>query len=238
LIAAIFCRRSRCDVATFDDSFFTFTLLIERIMNTAANQLGNSNTQNVFAQPLLADASLLGGNVSLGITTQPSNPLALSNPLAFPNPATSTNPIAPATTPNNFFTPQAFQPGMPLFPAANNNVASSLPISGNPNIDPLTGSPLLTPLSTPVAANIAPPPPPIPNFSIMAEGKININGGGDLDGLPLDPTDDALIYAGQGFDIKGNITLPTQRDAAGNILKDASNRSLLVNNAVTVADSP
>jgi hypothetical protein len=44
-------------------------------MNTA-NLLGNSNTQNVFAQSLLADASLLGGNVSLGITTQqPLSPL-------------------------------------------------------------------------------------------------------------------------------------------------------------------
>jgi Bacterial Ig-like domain/Bacterial Ig-like domain (group 3) len=185
-------------------------------MNTA-NLLGNSNTQNVFAQPLLADASLLGGNVSLGITTQ--QPLS---PLAAPA-------NVPATTP---LTPQALLQSPLAFSNNTSSLASTLPISSsNSAADPLTGSPLATSsLAAPVATNA----PATPNFSIMAEGKVTVNGGSDFDGLPLDLSDDALIYAGLGFKMNGSIVLPTQRNASGTITTDAAGKSVLVNNALTV----
>jgi Bacterial Ig-like domain/PAP2 superfamily/Putative Ig domain/Bacterial Ig-like domain (group 3) len=185
-------------------------------MNTA-NLLGNSNTQNVFAQPLLADASLLGGNVSLGITTQ--QPLS---PLAAPA-------NVPATTP---LTPQALLQSPLAFSNNTSSLASTLPISSsNSAADPLTGSPLA---ASSLAAPVATSAPATPNFSIMAEGKVTVNGGSDFDGLPLDLSDDALIYAGLGFKMAGSIVLPTQRNASGTIITDAAGKSVLVNNALTV----
>ena len=74
------------------------------------------------------------------------------------------------------------------------------------------------------------------NFTVAAEGRVNINGRSDFDGLPEDTTDDALIYAGLGFTINGNQTLPVKRDENGNPLVDSSNRQILVDNAVAVSD--
>ncbi|NJO63026.1 MAG: PKD domain-containing protein [Richelia sp. RM2_1_2] len=54
--------------------------------------------------------------------------------------------------------------------------------------------------------------PTAPKYAILSEKQVRINNGGDLDGNPLDLSDDALIYAALGFTINGNITLPVQRD--------------------------
>jgi hypothetical protein len=43
-----------------------------------------------------------------------------------------------------------------------------------------------------------------PNFAIQTEGTFTMNGSGDLDGDPLNLSDDALVYAGKGFTINGN----------------------------------
>ena len=75
----------------------------------------------------------------------------------------------------------------------------------------------------------------LPNFAIRTEGSLRMNGGGDLDGDPLNLQDDALVYAAKGFTINGNATLPVQRDANGNIIRDASGKAILVPNALTVA---
>lgn len=74
-----------------------------------------------------------------------------------------------------------------------------------------------------------------PNFAIRTEGSLRMNGGGDLDGDPLNLQDDALVYAARGFTINGNATLPVRRDANGNIIRDASSKAILVPNALTVA---
>jgi large repetitive protein len=74
-----------------------------------------------------------------------------------------------------------------------------------------------------------------PAFAIKAEGTVTINGGGDFDGNPLDLSDDALIYAGKGFTINGNPTLPIQRDAMGNPIRDSNGKLVLVDRAVKVA---
>ncbi len=110
----------------------------------------------------------------------------------------------------------------------------------NQNIDPITGEPShqSTTTSSPTRTST------IPNFAIRSEGTITINGNSDLDGVPNDPTDDALIYASKGFIINGNSILPVQRDTAGNPLKDANGKLILVDKAVavstgyTVANSP
>jgi RHS repeat-associated protein len=79
------------------------------------------------------------------------------------------------------------------------------------------------------------PPVGVSNFAVAAEGRVTINGRSDFDGLPESLTDDALIYAGKGFTINGNQTLPVKRDASGNPLVDSSNRKILVDNAVAVS---
>ncbi|OUL29670.1 hypothetical protein BV378_05730, partial [Nostoc sp. RF31YmG] len=75
----------------------------------------------------------------------------------------------------------------------------------------------------------------IPNFAIRTEGTISINGSSNFDGVPTDLSDDALIYAAKGFTINGNPTLPVQRDAQGNPIRDASGKLILVDKAVAVA---
>jgi hypothetical protein len=74
-----------------------------------------------------------------------------------------------------------------------------------------------------------------PNFAIRTEGTFTMNGAGDLDGDTLNLSDDAFVYAAKGFTINGNLTLSVQRDAAGNIIKDASGKTILLPNAVTVS---
>lgn len=78
-------------------------------------------------------------------------------------------------------------------------------------------------------------PSATPPFAIKSEGAVYINNGGDFDGIPTEPGDDALIYAGNGFNINNNPVLPVQRDAAGNPILDASSKLILVDRAVTVA---
>ncbi|AFZ38163.1 outer membrane adhesin like protein (plasmid) [Stanieria cyanosphaera PCC 7437] len=71
-------------------------------------------------------------------------------------------------------------------------------------------------------------------FNIKAEGIVTINGNSDLDGEPSRSDDDTKIYAGLGFNLNGNLTLPVQRDAAGNLIR-SGNKLILVDRAVTVA---
>jgi RHS repeat-associated protein len=74
----------------------------------------------------------------------------------------------------------------------------------------------------------------IPNFTIMTEQSLRVNGGGDFDGVPSDLTDDALIYAKTGFRFNGATTLPVQRDVNGNPIL-SNGKPLLVENAVSVS---
>ena len=70
-------------------------------------------------------------------------------------------------------------------------------------------------------------------FNLKAEGKIRINGRSDLGGEPLNVDDDTRIYAGGGFTINGNQTLPVQRDSNDDVIKQGR-KSVLVDRAVTV----
>ncbi|BAZ48519.1 YD repeat protein [Nostoc sp. NIES-4103] len=73
-------------------------------------------------------------------------------------------------------------------------------------------------------------------FAIVAEGTLTINQGGDFDGLPLDPSDDALIHAAQGFTLNNTPVLPVQRDSNGDPILGESGKPLLVDHALTVAE--
>ncbi len=192
-------------------------------MGDSNSLLGTSNTQNVFAQPFLQATSLLEGNIGLGIQYQPSNPLA-SNPGA----TVSASPIPTALLSNGTSL---------LFSQTGSELSSTIPLtsSASSSVDPLIGSSArsaqLTSASPPLSAAVA---PSLPNFSIITEGKITANGVSDFDGLPLDLSDDALIYANKGYTMNGNITLPVQRNASGTPLRDANNRQILVPNALVV----
>ncbi|NJK64306.1 MAG: hypothetical protein HC921_17865 [Synechococcaceae cyanobacterium SM2_3_1] len=73
------------------------------------------------------------------------------------------------------------------------------------------------------------------SFSVVAENRVTINAGGDFDGDPLDDSDDALIYGGDGFTFNTSPTLPVQRDEQGNPITDEQGRPILVENAVAVS---
>lgn len=127
---------------------------------------------------------------------------------------------------------------------------------------PLVGTPTTTNFSlqsspSPVSTTATPPSPagtpeervlvvdpyvPIANatgpqlgFAVRAEGTVTINGNSDFDGDPLDLSDDALIYAGNGFTINGRPALPVQLDEFGQPVLDGNGRPLLVENAVAVS---
>jgi hypothetical protein len=72
-------------------------------------------------------------------------------------------------------------------------------------------------------------------YAIKAEKTVSFNGSSDLDGNPLDLSDDALVYGGKGFTFNGNSILPVKYDASGNPLKNSQGKLVLVDKAVTVA---
>jgi len=76
-------------------------------------------------------------------------------------------------------------------------------------------------------------------FSLIAGNKVFVINGGNFEGDPDDFSDDALIFANNGFNMNAldNTTLPTRRDGVGNILTDANNQKILVTNAVAVHSS-
>ena len=72
-------------------------------------------------------------------------------------------------------------------------------------------------------------------FAIKAEGLVTFNGSSDLDGNPLDLSDDALVYAGKGFTFNGNAILPVQLGANGQPITNSQGKLVLVDKAVSVA---
>jgi PKD repeat protein len=70
---------------------------------------------------------------------------------------------------------------------------------------------------------------------IRAGGTVTISGNANLDGNINSRTDDTQIYAGLGVNLNGNVTLAVKRDAAGNPMRDAAGKLILVDNAITLA---
>ena len=71
-------------------------------------------------------------------------------------------------------------------------------------------------------------------YTIKAEGTVSFNGSSDLDGNPLDLSDDALVYGGKGFSFNGNTILPVQYGSNGQPIY-SNGKLVLVDKAVSVA---
>jgi large repetitive protein len=70
---------------------------------------------------------------------------------------------------------------------------------------------------------------------IRSGAKVTLSGSVNLDGNVSSRTDDTKIYAAAGVNTNGNITLPVKRDAAGNPIKDANGKYILIDNSITTA---
>ncbi|WP_292745723.1 Ig-like domain-containing protein, partial [Nostoc sp. NMS4] len=188
-------------------------------------------------------------NFELGKPSDSNNPATISD-----NQKSNPNQIANYTPSSGIFDngPSITQPVVakttPLLKTSNKNQKSATTQS----VDSLTGNTSdasLLGISNPttnISANSASAPLSVQTqqntsqtstlpFAIRTDGTISINGGGDFDGVPTDLTDDALIYAAKGFTINGNPTLPVQRNAQGNPIRDANGKLILIDRAVTVA---
>ena len=76
----------------------------------------------------------------------------------------------------------------------------------------------------------------IVDYTIFAESKLTVKSRSDFDGDPLNPKDDAFIYAADGFEFKSNLTLPVLRDETGEPILDDEGNQQLLDGAVVVAE--
>lgn len=74
------------------------------------------------------------------------------------------------------------------------------------------------------------------DYAVFALGQVSIQGRSDFDGDPLLNADDAWVYAGGGFNFKGNSTFPILRSELGQPILDADGKQQLLDNAVVVSD--
>ncbi|MBF2015836.1 MAG: hypothetical protein IGS23_11675 [Rivularia sp. T60_A2020_040] len=115
-------------------------------------------------------------------------------------------------------------------------------ITGNTKNSPLVGifeSNLLTDVaafSIPILDSAYKAPTP-PSYAIKTEKQITINNDGEKNGDSFNISDDTLIYAALGFNIKGNIDPTEKVNADGTPQLDDSGRKILRDNVITVADA-
>jgi membrane-associated phospholipid phosphatase len=110
------------------------------------------------------------------------------------------------------------------------NAIAGLPKSTLPSLNlisqSLTSS---TPVTTPSQPNLP--------FVIQAGGVVKFKEESDLDGNPLDLSDDALVYAAKGFSLTDSSILPVQRDSSGNPLRDGQHKLVLIDRAFVVGST-
>ena len=75
------------------------------------------------------------------------------------------------------------------------------------------------------------------NYAVIAVGQLTVDSISDFDGDPLNPSDDAYIYAADGFDFKSNQDFPILRDSSGKPILDENGKQQLLENAVVVSDT-
>lgn len=193
-----------------------------RLMDTANPITPLSSPLNTTTDWLLPD------DAGLNLPLQPSSSLLLTNPSITPiAPGSNTGVINPPT--NNSFQEPSFTP--PLTTAELNQTLSQIAAS----IFRAPSTQIATPTYFQPLAATAPLIAPTHVFALLAGGIVKFNGNSDLDGNPVDLSDDAFIYAEKGFTFNGNTTLPVQRDANGNPLKDSQGKQILIERAVVVA---
>ena len=169
--------------------------------------------------PLLAATSILP---SVGVSSAPIQVFAPVDPLR----VGYVTPLAPVST--SPMISNLLQPTSVSAIATTQMIAAAL-------MTP-TANTLAQPVPTALAVTVATPPlQPIHSFAIQAGGIVTFNAKSDLDGNPLDLSDDAFVYAGKGFILNGTSILPVQRDAAGNALTDSTGKLRLIDQALVVA---
>jgi membrane-associated phospholipid phosphatase len=97
----------------------------------------------------------------------------------------------------------------------------------------LFGSTAITLPSTNLIITTSSQPNNLP-YAIQAGGVVKFNDYSDLDGNPLDLSDDALVYAAKGVCLSDRSILPVQRDSLGNPLRNNQGKLVLVDRAMVV----
>ncbi len=201
----------------------------------------NSSSKDVFAQPLLQNASLLDNSALQGLHqafASPSQVLSTSlDPLAKAG-EEGLIPLSPAKKATPIDLPTVFSPSVAVPNLG--TTQSGIDLLTGSSLNPQFTTQIATQLTTQSIGSVQVIPPVVaqitlPRFAVMAEGTITVNGSGDFDGDPKNLQDDALMYGGAGFTINGNPTLPVQRDINGNAILDANGKPMLVKAAVAVA---
>jgi membrane-associated phospholipid phosphatase len=123
--------------------------------------------------------------------------------------------------------------------SASGSIAPSLVVATTTAYDSLFGSraAMMLPTSNCVAPAPIVPTPSQPNnlpYAIQAGGTVKFTDRCDLDGNPLDLSDDALVYGAKGVSLKDRSILPVQRDRHDNPLRDSQGKFVLVDRAVVV----
>ncbi len=168
------------------------------------------------------------GTATIPATTQIGTPLVSATGS---NPGGVSSLVAAALTTTK--TDPLFNPV--VISLVNNPVISSTAITTGTANSNSALQPVLK-LTASATAQAAPTPlQPIHAFAIQAGGIVTFNAKSDLDGNPLDLSDDAFVYAGKGFILNGTSILPVQRDAAGNALTDSTGKLRLIDQALVVA---
>lgn len=118
------------------------------------------------------------------------------------------------------------------------SIAPSLIVATTNAYDSLFGS---TAITLPTTNRLAPIPlanaPSQPNnlpYAIRSGGTVKFNDRSDLDGNPLDLSDDALVYGSKGIYLNDRSILPVRQDRHGNPLRDSQGKFVLVDRAVVV----
>ena len=150
-------------------------------------------------------------------------------------------PLSPEDSDNIFRgqAPPPFQsPGARLNPQQFQQAAAAAfdALTGTPTDGQVLGQSADTaPIALTTAVNPSDLITPSSEFAILAEGKVVVNRGGDLDGDPSNPADDARVYAGKGFVFNRTPILPVQLDGQGNAVLDSDGKLVLADKAVSVA---
>jgi membrane-associated phospholipid phosphatase len=131
----------------------------------------------------------------------------------------------------NFFSSSAAITLDSLGQSLNSSIAPSLLTSATNVYTTLFGN---APIALPTVAPATPSQPNNLPYAIQAGGTVKFRDRSDLDGAPLDVSDDALVYGAKGVCLDDRSILPVQRDRYGNPVRDSQGKFVLVDRAVVV----
>jgi membrane-associated phospholipid phosphatase len=131
----------------------------------------------------------------------------------------------------NFFAPSAAITLDSIGKSIGGSIAPSLLAAATNTYTKLFGN---APIALPTTVPATPNQPNNLPYAIQAGGVVRFRDRSDLDGAPLDLSDDALVYGAKGVSLDDRSILPVQRDLNGNPLRDSQGKFVLVDRAVVV----